>query len=118
MWIALALGAAGIMVVAAVALLFLALHGHPSSSSAPQAIEPEHTSAPVATTTVAPEVELAPLRPLTTTQQQQQQQQTAPPVRTSTRPPPFQAPTQQTTRSQTPNPPPTATQTQKPPDIF
>jgi serine/threonine-protein kinase len=114
-WLALALGAAGIFVAAAVVIAFLALHARAPTSAAPQVIEPEHTAAPVVTTTVAAPVELAPLHPLgASTNQQAQQQQTPPTVRTSTRPPPTQ---QTATHAQTPpNPPPT--QQSKPPDIF
>ncbi len=115
-WVALALGAAGIIVAAAVVILILAYHARPSASAAaPQMIEPEHTAMPVVTTAV-PQVEIAPLHPLganTQQQQQQQQQGSPPPVRTSTRPPP-----PVTTHGQSPNPPPTATQTQPKPDIF
>ena len=110
-WVALALGAAGIIVAAALVILFLAYHAHAPTSAAPQAIEPEHTAAPpVMTTAAAAPVELAPLHPLgaSTTQ--------APPVHTSARTPPVVT---TTSRQNPPNPPPTATQTQtKPPDIF
>jgi hypothetical protein len=88
-------------------ILFLAMRGRPSESSAPQAIEPEHTVAPPPATTVAPQVELAPLRPEST------QTQTPPGVRTTTRPP-----TIQTTQQTHPNPPPTTTVAQPKPDIF
>jgi hypothetical protein len=113
-WIALVLGAAGIIVAAAVVILFLAVHARPvSSSTATQPIEPERTAAPVVTTPVQP-VEIAPLHPLgaSTTQQQ-----SAPPAHTTTRPPAAV----QTTTARTQNPPnplPTATQTQSKPDIF
>ncbi|HEX4512876.1 MAG TPA: serine/threonine-protein kinase [Polyangiaceae bacterium] len=116
MWIALALGAAGIIVAAAVVILFLALNarGSSSSSATPQVIEAEHTAVPAVTATVAPQEELAPLRPLGATTQQQQQ--TTPPTvhtTTVTHPPPAMT----TTHAQNPpNPPPT--QTQSKPDIF
>jgi len=55
-WIALALGAAGVIVAAAVMILFLAMRGRPSESTAPQAIEPERTAAPPPATTVAPQL--------------------------------------------------------------
>jgi len=114
-WVALALGAAGIIFAAALVIAFLAFSARtPSSSAAPQVIEAEHTAAPVVTTAAVPQAEIAPLHPLgASTQQQQQQQGSPPPVRTSTRPPP-----PVTTHGQNPNPPPTATQTQPKPDIF
>ncbi len=110
-WIALALGAAGIIVAAAVVILYLALNTHGSSSAAPQAIEPEQTAAAPVVTTAAPQVELAPLHPLGATTHQEQQQP-PPTVHTTTHPPPAVT----TTHAQNPNPPPT--QTQSKPDIF
>ena len=112
-WVALALGAAGIIVAAAVVILFLALHSRaPSSASATQVIEPEHTAAPVITATATAPVELAPLHPIGASTQQHEQTQT-PPAHTTTRPPPAQTATHVQTP---PNPPPT--QTQSKPDIF
>jgi serine/threonine protein kinase len=109
MWVALALGAAGIIVAAAVVILFLALHARAPSAAAPQVIEPEHTAAPIVTT-ASPPAELAPLHPLGAATNQQ----AAPPLaRTTTRPPPAMTATHVQTP---PNPPPT--QTQSKPDIF
>jgi serine/threonine-protein kinase len=119
LWVGLALGASGLIVLFAIVLLVVAARVRSSSAQAgAPTVEPERPTATApAVATIAPPVELAPLRvqdPTTTATSQ------PPPVRTIVRPPPQTNPTTTTAPTHVPTqpPPPQATTAQPKPDIF